>query len=176
MNPQYRQAAALLTKDDLAILQDELVGRKGGNAHAPSRRPDASQDSAQTGSPSQAGPTAMNPGKRRGQTGKVASSSPDNPAPDSAHVRQYVTHDWPLAGAVLTAEYYGQQYRAVVIPAQKKLLSGRQLRIESGPATGEICDSLSAAMIAATEAQRQKMKLHRKGVANGWDFWQWEGK
>jgi len=63
-----------------------------------------------------------------------------------------------------------------VIPAKKKLLSGRQLRIDSGPAEGEICDSLSAAMILATEAQRRKMNLRRNGVANGWDFWQWDGK
>lgn len=57
--------------------------------------------------------------------------------------RQYQQHDWPLVGAVLTAEYFEQQYRAVVVPAQQKLMSGLQLKIESGAAAGTMIDSLS---------------------------------
>jgi hypothetical protein len=31
-------------------------------------------------------------------------------------------------------------------------------------------------MIAATEQQRADQSLGRKGVSNGWMFWQWDGK
>lgn len=90
--------------------------------------------------------------------------------------RSTPAHVWPEVGSELTAEYFGVSYRAVIITARKKLKSGRQIRIESGPASGTVCDSLSDAMIKATHKQRQDGHLRRKGVSNGWDFWQWAGK
>lgn len=99
-----------------------------------------------------------------------------NTASSTGRTRRKQSHSWPDIGTVLHAEYYGQRYRATIIKATKKLLSGRQVKIQNGPAAEEVCDSLSAAMLKATESQRMRMGLRRKGVANGWDFWQWVGK
>jgi hypothetical protein len=90
--------------------------------------------------------------------------------------RRHIEREWPEAGVILTSEYYGAAYAAEVIPAAKKLKSGRQIRITSGPARGVVCDSFSEAMIAATEKQRADQNLARKGVSNGWLFWDWPGK
>jgi hypothetical protein len=76
----------------------------------------------------------------------------------------------------LTATYYGVEYSAKIIPATKKLKSGKQIQISTGLATERICDSMSEAMLIATANQRAEQNLRRKGVANGWDFWQWDGK
>ncbi len=171
MKQLYLQAAAALNASDLAILQDELAGRSGSDNDKKTKQQCISHDS--TKAKGRGGRSADTSGAA--EPGQPAGTSDSNVEHAQAEQKK-PQHDWPLVGAVLTAEYYGQQYRAVVIPARKKLLSGRQLKIESGPAAGEICDSLSAAMILATEAQRRKMNLRRKGVANGWDFWQWEGK
>jgi len=89
------------------------------------------------------------------------------------HSRKSPKHEWPNVGATLTAEYYGVVYTATVIEATKRLKSGKQVKITSGPAVGIICDSLSDAMLKATEKQREASNLRRKGVSNGWDFWQW---
>jgi len=89
------------------------------------------------------------------------------------HTRKSPKHEWPDVGATLTAEYYGVIYTAEIIAANKRLKSGKQVRITSGPASGNICDSLSDAMLKATEKQREASDLRRKGVSNGCDFWQW---
>jgi hypothetical protein len=81
---------------------------------------------------------------------------------------------WPDVGTELTATYYGVEYSAKIIPAIKKLKSGKQIQISTGAATGRICDSMSEAMLIATANQRAEQNLRRKGVANGWDFWQWD--
>ena len=90
--------------------------------------------------------------------------------------RRHIAREWPEAGVILSSEYYGVTYTAEIIPAMKKLKSGRQIRINSGPAQGMICDSFSEAMITATEKQRTDQNLARKGVSNGWLFWNWPGK
>lgn len=90
--------------------------------------------------------------------------------------RRRIERDWPEMGTILTADYFGTTYTAEIIPATKRLKSGKQIRIESGPAKGAVCDSFSEAMIEATEAQRTVQNLGRKGVSNGWVFWQWDGK
>jgi hypothetical protein len=83
---------------------------------------------------------------------------------------------WPDVGTELTANYYGVEYGAKMIPATKKLKSGKQIQISTGAAAGRICDSMSEAMLITTANQRAEKNLRRKGVANGWDFWQWGGK
>jgi hypothetical protein len=90
--------------------------------------------------------------------------------------RQSVPHVWPELGTELHATYFGVEYKATVVKAAKRLKSGKQIRIDSGPAKNTICDSLSDAMLQATAKQRDNSNLNRKGVANGWDFWNWPGK
>jgi len=82
-------------------------------------------------------------------------------------------HIWPEIGVRLSAQYFGVHYSATIIPAQKKLKSGKQIRIDSGPAAGNVCDSFSDAMLKATHQQREDAQLRRKGVSNGWEFWSW---
>ena len=90
--------------------------------------------------------------------------------------RRHIERAWPAVGTELTSDYCGVLYGAEIITATKRLKSGKQIRIISGAAKGVICDSFSEAMLTATEDQRNKQNLARKGVSNGWMFWQWEGK
>ena len=90
--------------------------------------------------------------------------------------RRHIEREWPAIGTVLTADYYGTHYTAEIVPATKRLKSGKQIRITSGPAQGTVCDSFSETMITATDKQRTDQNLARKGVSNGWQFWLWEGK
>jgi hypothetical protein len=90
--------------------------------------------------------------------------------------RRHIEREWPETGTRLFADYFGTRYQAELVTAAKKLKSGKQIRIASGPAIGEICDSFTEAMTRATERQREKQNLGRKGVSNGWEFWQWDGK
>lgn len=95
---------------------------------------------------------------------------------DEGRRRRHIDREWPEVGAILSADYYGSAYTAEIIPASKRLKSGKQIRITSGPARGTVSDSFSDAMISATEAQRTQQNLGRKGVSNGWLFWDWPGK
>lgn len=90
--------------------------------------------------------------------------------------RRHIDREWPDVGTILSSEYYGATYTAEVITAAKRLKSGKQIRITSGPAQGMTCDSFSEAMLCATEIQRNEQSLGRKGTSNGWAFWQWNGK
>jgi hypothetical protein len=108
---------------------------------------------------------------------------PDAAGPDAAsgdeaenRRRRSIPREWPEAGTVLRAEYCGVSYTAEIIPAAKKLKSGKQIRITGGPAMAMVADSFSEAMLLATEEQRSRQNLGRKGVSNGWVFWDWEGK
>ncbi len=93
-----------------------------------------------------------------------------------SHRRRRIEREWPDVGAILRAEYYGTAYTAEIVSASKKLKSGKQIRLTSGPAQSVVCDSFSEAMIAATDRQRTDQNLGRKGVSNGWLFWEWDGK
>ena len=84
--------------------------------------------------------------------------------------RRRPKREWPEVGAILEADYRGEHYEAEVIAASQ-LKSGMAVRILTGPAAGEVCHSLSRAMLKATEAQRGAQDLGRTGVANGWEFW-----
>jgi hypothetical protein len=90
--------------------------------------------------------------------------------------RRHVEREWPEVGTILKSEYYGTTYTAEVITATKKLKSGKQIQLTSGPALGVIADSFSEAMLLATDEQRTRQSLGRKGASNGWIFWDWPGK
>jgi len=79
-------------------------------------------------------------------------------------------HAWPPVGATLEADYHGTRYEAEVVEA-RRYKSGRAVKVLTGPAAGKVFSSLSGAMIAATETQRQEQGLGHKGVSNGWGFW-----
>lgn len=117
----------------------------------------------------------------------AASSSPDTQVTATQQVadtqpkgkrtkrkRRAVKHDWPPVGTIIEADYEGQHYGVAVVAAPK-YGSGKALKILTGPAAGVICRSPTGAMLKATEVQRNQQGLGRKGVANGWAFWQREG-
>ena len=85
--------------------------------------------------------------------------------------RRRVSHPWPEVGVILAADYAGVHYEVQVIDAPR-YKSGKALKILTGPATSKVCRSPSGAMLLATEQQRQEQGLGRKGVTNGWGFWQ----
>lgn len=87
--------------------------------------------------------------------------------------RRHVKHEWPEVGTILEADYHSVHYEAEVIAAPR-YRSGKAVRILTGPGAGRTCRSLSGAMLKATEAQRKEQGLGKKGVANGWDFWEVE--
>lgn len=109
-------------------------------------------------------------------TGFRTGDEPESDLDAENRRRRRIDREWPAVGTILSAEYYGEHYRAEIIPAGKKLKSGRQIRLCSGPGAGMVCDSFSEAMLCATEIQRNEQGLGRKGTSNGWIFWQWEGK
>lgn len=133
---------------------------------------------------------------RVGKPAKVRSERPPGPAPqpvqereplrkakprgsaDKRGKRSHIKHEWPEVGTILAADYFGTHYTAEVIPAppNRKLKSGKIVRITSGPAAGSEHISMSGAMEAATQQQRDQQGLGRKGCLSGWDFWRWEGK
>ncbi len=87
--------------------------------------------------------------------------------------RRRVEHEWPEIGQILEADYEGVHYEVEVIAAPR-YRSGKAVSILTGPAAGQVSRSLSGAMLKATEAQRKEQGLGKKGVANGWDFWEVE--
>ena len=99
-----------------------------------------------------------------------AKSSQKADAAPEKKTRRSVRHEWPQAGTILQADYHGQHYEVEVIEAPR-CTSGKALRIITGTATGSVCRSMSAAMLEATQAQREQQALGKSGVANGWDFW-----
>lgn len=148
MNMEMRKAARQMRREDVDYMRQKLLHKTG-----PKNR-------------------LKNPSEK----------APENPSAEASNndaaerTRQYVKRDWPETGTMLYADYYGTRYEAVVVEANKKLKSGRQIKLLSGTVSGHLCDSFSEAMLLATESQRRKQGLRRKGVSNGWDFWQWTGK
>ena len=84
--------------------------------------------------------------------------------------RRSTPHAWPDVGTILSADYFGTRYEAEVVEA-RRYKNGRALKILTGPAAGKIFSSMSGAMLAATESQRQEQNLGHKGISNGWRFW-----
>ena len=97
------------------------------------------------------------------------SSQTADAAPEKK-TRKRVPHEWPEVRTILEADYHGQHYEAEVIEAPR-CKSGKAVRIITGAATGNVCRSMSAAMLEATHAQREQQSLGKSGVANGWEFW-----
>ena len=110
------------------------------------------------------------------ESAPAATAPGGSPEEGETRRRRHIEREWPETGTRLYADYFGTRYLAEMVTAAKKLKSGKQIRIASGPAIGEICDSFTEAMIRATEKQREKQNLGRKGISNGWEFWQWDGK
>jgi len=92
------------------------------------------------------------------------------PEPRPPRKRRTIKREWPAVGTILEADYEGVHYEAEVIEAPR-YRSGKALKILTGPAAGKVHHSMTGAMLAATEVQREEEGLGRKGVANGWEFW-----
>lgn len=84
--------------------------------------------------------------------------------------RRRPRRQWPPVGTILEADYRGERYEAEVVTAPQ-LKSDKAVKVLTGPAAGEVCHSLTRAMLKATQIQRQAQNLGRTGVANGWQFW-----
>ena len=116
-------------------------------------------------------PTAQTNSGNDAATGMLTSDDEDE-----NRRRRHIEREWPDIGTILSSEYYGTTYTAEIIPATKRLKSGKQIRLTSDLAQGIVCDSFSEAMLCATEIQRNEQSLGRKGTSNGWVFWDWPGK
>jgi len=92
------------------------------------------------------------------------------PEPRPKRKRRTIQREWPAVATILEADYEGVRYEAEVIAAPR-YKSGRAVKILTGPAAGTVFHSMTGAMLVATEVQREESNLGRKGVANGWDFW-----
>jgi hypothetical protein len=111
---------------------------------------------------------------------KAKSVKPEDPAASSQSTRtmpsrrrQKVDHAWPEIGTRLDGQFLGETYAALVVAAPK-LKSGQALQVINGPAIGQIFRSMTAAMLAVTAKQRQKLGQgkSKKGLPkSGWDFW-----
>ena len=100
----------------------------------------------------------------------VAQEEEEPPEPKPERKRRTIQREWPAVGTILEADYEGTHYEAEVIAAPR-YKSGRAVKILTGPAAGTVFHSMTGAMLVATEVQREESNLGRKGVANGWDFW-----
>jgi hypothetical protein len=99
----------------------------------------------------------------------TTSSSQDVPS----RRRQKVDHPWPEIGTRMDGQFLGETYAALMVAAPK-LKSGRALQVINGPAFGQTFRSMTAAMLAVTAKQRQKLGqgTSKKGLPkSGWDFW-----
>jgi hypothetical protein len=155
---ELAEAVAGMTVEDFEYLQENGLIEKPGPP-ADSSNPDTQVTVTQEeDSPSSAQPDTQ------------ADTQPKTPKPRRRRKRRTIEHEWPEVGAVLEADYAGEHYEAKVIAA-RKYKSGKALRLLNGAAAGAVHHSFTGAMLAATEAQRQKQNLGRKGVSNGWGFW-----
>ncbi len=100
-----------------------------------------------------------------------AQLSGDSSSSQEKGTRRQIDHEWPDVGTILEGEYRGNRYEAEVI-AMPRYKSGKAIRVLNGPAAGEVERSMSGAMLAATERVREENDLGRKGVSNGWHFWE----
>ena len=101
----------------------------------------------------------------------------DNPASRIGSVdipsgkRRRVEREWPPVGMILSGSYFGTVYQAEVVAANKRLKSGKQLKLLNGPAKGKRFNSFTRALLAATARQRRENHLGRRNASNGWEFW-----
>jgi len=177
------EAAARLSAEDIEhVRKRHRPSEKAKRAEEPSPGPppdiapqpdEGVQPSAPASPPAQPAPASPDPPQPQ-----AAPAAPRRRRAKSRGKRAHIPHPWPEFGTVIEANYFGTHYTAEIIPAQpdRKLQSGRLIRITSGPAAGTEHASMSGAMEAATEQQRNDQGLGRKGCLSGWDFWKWPGK
>ena len=178
------QAASKLTAGDI-----DHIRKHHKSSAKPSAPPPENAHKAESAQPEVAESESNRPENDHAQpdshaTPNVTSSTTPrtrgkNHANQTNHTkRSHIEHPWPLIGATIEADYFGEHYTALIIPATKnrKLKSGCMIRVLSGPADGTEHISMSGAMEAATEQQRKQQDLGRKGCLSGWDFWKWAGK
>jgi len=153
---ELAEAASRLKKQDLAWIEENSQDLKSQelSSQEESSQEESTQEEAGYGIFSGSADNA----KKESQPGKK-------------RTRRSVKHQWPEVGAVLKADYEGTRYEVEVI-ASPKYKSGKALLILNGPAEGGVVSSMSAAMLLATDKQRKENNLGRKGVSNGWGFWQ----
>lgn len=166
---EFRKALQSLTASDLSFIHPIPPARN----EPPDPVADPSENNPTTSAANTSAPTDDAPAIRDDTAlDPISAATPaveiDDPPKKKRH---YVEHEWPPAGTRLVAEYFGTVYHAEVVPADKRLKSGRQLLLLDGPAQGKRLDSYSKAMLVATAKQRKTMNLGRRGVSSGWDFW-----
>jgi len=112
--------------------------------------------------------------RSRETVSQEAGSQEGSPQRKKKRKRCSIKHTWPEPGTILEADYHGEHYEAEVMEA-RRYKSGRALKVLTGPAAGRIFSSMSGAMLAATQRQREEHGLGKKGVSNGWRFWKSKG-
>ena len=169
------EAASKLTADDIDHIRRHHKRTARPNATAPS----AAESTPEPDVQAESDPPAESVTPATEHATPIVTSPPTPRARGKAHSkRSHIEHPWPPMGSVLTADYFGEHYTALVIPApaSRKLKSGCMIRVTSGAAAGTEHVSMSGAMEAATEEQRKRQDLGRKGCLSGWEFWRWTGK
>jgi len=180
---EFVEAAASLTAEEVDYVRKHARQRKEADPRPAPPETDAPTESKMPPAEAKAPPTEKKmPVPAKGKTPPPE----ERPAPATGHrsravargKRAQIEHPWPEVGTALEADYFGTHYTAEVIeaPPRRKLKSGKMVRVTSGPAAGTEHASMSGAMEAATEQQRNEQALGRKGCLSGWDFWRWPGK
>ena len=180
---EFVEAAASLTAEEVDYVRKHARQRKEVNPGPAPPESDTPPKSKIPPAEAKAPPTEKKmPVPAKGKTAPPEERQPRPAGHRSRGVargkRAQIEHPWPEVGTVLEADYFGTHYTAEVIeaPAGRKLKSGKTVRVTSGPAAGTEHASMSGAMEAATEQQRNEQALGRKGCLSGWDFWRWPGK
>ena len=165
---QRKQAATPQPKKGEALPPESKAAPAEGNVPLPESKPPQIEEKAPAPAQGQMPQPAPRPAQTPGHRHRAVARGK----------RAQIEHPWPEVGTVLEADYFGTHYTAEVIeaPTRRKLKSGRMIRVASGPAAGTEHASMSGAMEAATEHQRNEQALGRKGCLSGWDFWKWPGK
>lgn len=165
------QAASRLTVPDYEWLRDHGVLSGSAALENDTLARASERDNAEDGQ-SECVSVAQSDSENSAHTQEEKSSQEDSDREESGtRKRRKVDHEWPEVGTVLEADYQGVHYEAEVV-SRPRYKSGKAIRILSGPAIGKVERSMSGAMLKATEKQREEEDLGRKGVSNGWDFWQ----
>ncbi len=111
------------------------------------------------------------PAKSSDVNTQVTNTQKEENRPKRKRKRRTIKREWPDVGTILEADYQGVHYEAQVVAAPR-YRTGKALKIANGPAAGLVCHSPTGAMLKATEKQREENGLGRKGIANGWVFWE----
>ena len=168
------EAAASLTAEDIEYVKSHCGSQKDRVPAEPRQEASTTQQSEEEPASSAEAPQPDEAGQQR----ERAKGGTTNARMQRKSRRSHIDHAWPEVGTILEADYFGTHYTAEIIPAPRgrKLKSGKLIRITSGSAAGTEHISMSGAMEAATQHQRDEQALGRKGCLSGWDFWRREEK